>query len=223
MIEANEIFLEFDPRIALWCNLSGDTNELADLANSILENKIHLISVVPEVVSFIWTCLEKENVKILARYNFNSIQKNVDKYISDLSEQINSVWKHGANGVQIFIKKKDIENFVDTFVFVKNDLFFEHDLCIGMDINEICISDWENVFAKLRAIRANSLCLALNEDAGNRSDFVGRVYGMLQKWDFDGQIYFALGNDYDRIDQAIRLIESEKPELSNRVRFFLDY
>ena len=223
MIEANEIFLDFDPRIALQCDSVGDTNELAELANSILENKIDLISVVPDTVSFIWTCLEKQNVKILARYDFSPIQKNIDKYISDLSEQINSIWKHGANGVQIFIKKKDIENFVDAFVFIRDDLFFEHDLCIGMDINEIGISDWENLFAKLRAIRANSLCLSLNEDAGNRSDFVGRVYGMLQKWDFDGEIHFMLGNDYDRMDQAIRLIESEKPELSNRVRFFLDY
>ena len=46
---------------------------------------------------------------------------------------------------------------------------------------------------------------------------------MLQKWNFDGEIHFVLGNNYDRIDEVIRLIEIEKPELSNRVRFFLEY
>ena len=223
MIEANEIFIESDPKIALWCDGVWDTNDLANLANYILENKMDLISVSPDIISFIWTCLEKENVKILTRYNFSPVQKNLDKYISDLSEKINSVWKQGANGVQIFFKIKDLERFVDAFMFVRDDLFFEHDLCVGVDINDIGISDWDFLFEKLRAIRANSLCLTLNEDTGNRSDFVGRIYGMLQKWSWDGQLYFVLNNDYDRIDEAIRLIESETPELSNRIRFFLDY
>jgi len=223
MIEANEIFLDFDPRIALWCDSVGDTNDLAGLANYILENKIDLISVSADIVSFIWTCLEKTGVKILTRYNFTLSQKNMDKYVSDLSEQITKIWKQGANGVQIFLKMKDLQRFVDTFVYMRDDLFFEHDLGIGIDICDIGISDWEFVFDKLRAIRANSLCLTLNEDTGNRSDFVGRIYGMLQKWDFNGEIHFVLGNNYDRIDEVIRLIEVEKPELSNRVRFFLDY
>lgn len=224
MIESNEIFLDFDPRIALWCDSVGDTNDLASLANYIIENKINLISVSSEIVSFIWTCLEKTNVKIMVRYDFDlSMHNNIDKYVSDLSEQINCAWKKGADGIQLFLRLKDLERFVDTFMFVRDDLFFQHDLCIGIDIGEIGISDWENVFAKLRAIRAKSLCLTLNEDMGNRSDFVGRVYGMLQKWDFDGEVHFMLGNDYDRIDQVICLIESEQPELSNQVRFFLDY
>lgn len=223
MIESNEIFLDFDPRIALWCDGVGDTNDFANLANNILENKINLISVSPDKVSFIWTCLEKTDVKIFTRYNFTPYQKNIDKYVSDLSENITSIWKQGADGVQLFLRLKDLERFVGNFMFVCNDLFFQHDLCIGIDISEISISDWDNLFDKLRAIRAKSLCLTLNEDMGNRSDFVGRVYSMLQKWDFDGEIHFMLGNDYDRMDQVIRLIESEKPELSNRVRFFLDY
>ena len=67
MIESNEIFLDFDPRIALWCDSVGDTNDLASLANYIIENKINLISVSSEIVSFIWTCLEKTNVKITTK------------------------------------------------------------------------------------------------------------------------------------------------------------
>lgn len=223
MIESNEIFLDFDPKIALWCDGVGDTNDFANLANYILENKINLISVSPDRVAFVWTCLEKRDVKILTRYNFTPVQKNIDKNVSDLSANITSVWKHGADGVQIFLGMRDLDSFVNALLFVRDDLFFQHDLCIGIDINNLGISDWDVLFNKLRAIRANSLCLILSEDTGNRSDFVGRVYGMLQKWDFDGEIHFALGNNYNRIDQAIRLIESEKPELLERARFFLDY
>ncbi len=222
MIEANEIFSDNDKRIALSCDIAGDTSDLANLANEILENHIDLISVSPDVVSFIWTCLEKSKVKILVRFDFNPLQKNIDKNIYELAEQITAVWKHGATGVQVSMKPNDFIYFSDAILPVRDDLFFEHDLCIGFDIKHIGISDWDMIFDKLRSIRANSLFLTLGEDMGNRSDFVGRVYGMLSKWNFDGQLYFGLSNDYERIDQAIRLIESEKPELSERVRFFLD-
>jgi len=45
----------------------------------------------------------------------------------------------------------------------------------------------------------------------------------LQHWNMNGELHFILNNDYDRMDQAIRLIESERPELSEKVRFFLNY
>ena len=107
--------------------------------------------------------------------------------------------------------------------FVRNDLFFQHDLCITLDINDIDVNNWQMIFQKLRDVGAHALVLSLNEDMGNRSDFVGRVYGMLQNWDFNGEIHFILGNNFDRIDQVIRLIETERPELSTKVKFFLDY
>ena len=57
----------------------------------------------------------------------------------------------------------------------------------------------------------------------NRSDFVGRVYSMLHNWNMDGELHFILNNNVDRMDQVIRLVESEKPELGDKLRFFLDY
>ena len=223
MIEANEIFSDFDNRIALWCEAIGDTTDLANLANYILENKIQMISVSPDIVGFMWTCLEKYNVKILTRYNFAPVHQNIDKDIDSLAKNIISMWTHGANGVQIFMGLQNFYKFTEILLPVRDDLFFEHDLCIGLDINNIGVYDWDCLFEKLRSIRAHALVLTLSEDMGNRSDFVGRVYGMLQKWNFDGQLHFMLSNDYERIDQVIRLIESEKPELSERVRFFLEY
>ena len=223
MIEANEVFSDFDKRIAFWCDTVGDTSDLANLANSIIETKVDLISVLPETVYFLWTCLEKNSVKILPRYYFAPLQKNMDKDVSQLVANIADIFKKGANGAQIFVRKRDFERFIDILKFVRDDLFFEHDLCIGFDVNDICFSDWGIVFQKLCDIRANAICLTLKEDTGNRSDFVGRVYGMLQKWNFDGELHLVLNNDYERMDQVIRLVESEKNELSDKLRFFLEY
>lgn len=223
MIEANEIFSDSDARVALWCGGAEDSNDLAVLADSIIENKVPLISVPSNIVSVLWTYLEKNNVKILARYYFEPINKNIDKDVSVLSENIVNVYKRGADGVQIFLKMRDFERFIDMLSVIRDDLFFGHDLCIMMDIQDIDVNNWDMVFQKLRDVRASVLGISLDEDMGNRSDFIGRIYGMLQKWDFDGDLHFVLKNNFDRIDQAIRLVESVRPELSEKIRFFLEY
>ena len=71
--------------------------------------------------------------------------------------------------------------------------------------------------------KSGRILLVIDEDMGNRSDFIGRIYGMLDNWDFDGDLHFIFGNNYDRIDQVIRLVESMKPELSDKLHFFLEY
>ena len=118
---------------------------------------------------------------------------------------------------------RDFERFVDLLATIRDDLFFEHDLCIALNIQDICANEWCLVFDKLREIRANSFELVFNEDMGNRSDFIGRIYGMLDNWNFDGDLHFIMGNNFDRIDQVMRLVESMKPELSDKLRFFLEY
>lgn len=223
MIEANEVFLESDKRIAIWCDGMSDTNDIANFANSVIENKVNLISVLPENVHFLWTCLEKNNVKILSRFYFAPLQKNMDKDVALLVSNIVDVFKKGANGAQIFVRLRDFDRFIDILKFVRDDLFFGRDLCICFDINDVGFADWDMVFQRLRDIRANALGLTLSEDLGNRSDFVGRVYGMLQKWDFNGELHFSLNNDYERMDQVIRLVESERQELSDKLHFFLEY
>lgn len=224
MIEINEVFSDADSRMAWLCDKAMDTNELAMMAEDISKEKVRLISVMPDIVPCMWTWLEKIGVKILARYVFNPLQKSmIDEETYDLGAKITDVLKKGATGVQIFVKMRDFEYFVETIEFVRDDLFFDHDLCIALDISDISIDDWPKVFQKLCDVRAHALVLSLNEDMGNRSDFVGRVYGMLQNWNFNGEVHFILGNNFDRIDQVIRLIEIEKSELANKVKFFLDY
>ena len=223
MIESNEIFFDSDKRIALWCNDIEDTSDLAVLADSIIENKIPVVSVPSKSLSFLWTCLEKTGVKIFTRYFVEASTRNFDIDISELSQNIISFHKHGANGVQIFVKNRDLERFVELFSIVRDDLFFEHDLCIVMNIQDINVDEWAGVFDSLRELRTDSFGLVFDEDMGNRSDFIGRIYSMLDNWNFAGDLHFMLGNNFDRIDQVIRLVESMRPELSDKLHFFLEY
>ena len=223
MIELNEIFLDDDKRIAFMCDSVKDTNDLAPFAEVVIKNSVKLISVLPEEVAFLWTCLERENVDILTRYSFSATLKNIDKNMSDLSANIVNTFKKGANGVQIFLKMRDLEKFTDAMSPIRDDLFFGHSLNIVIDILDIDFDKWDFVFEKLKALKVSAFGLTLSEDTGKQSDYIGRIYGMLENWNFDGDLHFMLSNNVERIDQTIRLIEKIKPELSNRVKFFLEY
>ncbi len=223
MIEINEIFSDSDKRIAVWCNGAEDTSDLAVLADNIVENQISLISVPADSLLFLWTCLEKTGVKMLTRYVFEGGNRDIDNDVSVMSENIVTMQRQGASGVQIFIKKRDFEHVIDLLSTIRDDLFFEHDLCIFLNIQEIGVDEWTAIFNKLREIRADSFGLLFNEDMGNRSDFIGRIYGMLDNWNFDGDLQFVFGNNFDRMDQVVRLVESMRPELSNKLHFFLEY
>ena len=139
MIEINEIFSDSDKRIALWCENLADTNDLAVMCENIVNNSVNLISVPPEMVQDVWTYLEKKGVKILTRYDFSPLSKNIDADMYDLSANITSVCKRGADGVQIFIKMYNFERFMDMLQIIRNDLFFGRDLCIAMDTEDIDI------------------------------------------------------------------------------------
>jgi hypothetical protein len=193
------------------------------MCDNVVTNGVHLISVPSEMVANVWTYLEKTGIKVFTRYDFNSTSKNMDEDMYTFGANVTSVCKSGASGVQIFIKMQDFEQFINKLQIVRDDLFFGRDLCIVMDTEDIDINNLDFIFQKLRDIRANTLTLTLNEDMGNRSDFVGRIYGLLQHFDFDGELHFILGNNFDRIDQVIRLTECLRPELNDKLRFFLDY
>ena len=223
MIEMDEIFSDSDKRIAIWCEGATDTNDLAMMCEHVISNNVHLVSVPPAVVKDVWAYLEKSKVKILTRYSVNSNSKNIDSDMFKLGADIVFVCKNGASGVQLFIKMHDFELIINSLHVVRDDLFFGHDLSVVMDINDLDINNLGFVFQKLNEIRADSFALTLNEDAGNRSDFIGRVYALLQQFDFKGELHFILGNNFDRIDQVIRLTEILRPELSDKLRFFLDY
>ena len=223
MIEINEIFSDSDKRLGIWCEGGPDTNDLAIMCEHVVNNGVLLVSVPPEVVPDVWAYLEKKHVKILTRYRIDYVAKNIDSQMYELGAKITSVCKSGANGVQLFVKMHDLEPFLDVLRTVRDDLFFGHDLCVALDTEDLDINNLDFIFQKLREIRADALVLTLNEDTGNRSDFVGRIYALLQHFDFNGELHFILGNNFDRIDQVVRLTECLRPELSEKLRFFLDY
>jgi len=223
MMEINEIFSDSDKRIAWWCDSVEDTNDLAEMADDIIKNNIHLISVPPEIVPLVWVYLEKFDVKIYTRFMVSLNHKDIDKDMSDLAKNITCVCKKGATGVQIFLNQRDFDIFIDKILPVRDDLFFGHDLSLVMDIEDIDVNNWAMIFQKLHDLRLDAFGLTLKEDMKNRSDFVGRIYGMLQNWDMDCELHLILNNNFDRMDQVIRLVETERPELSEKLRFFLDY
>ena len=223
MIEINEIFSDSDKRAALWCDDLPDTNDLAVMADYIIKSDIHLISVPDKMIPFVWVYLEKFDVKIYTRFMVSLNHKDIDKDMSDLVKNITHVCKKGATGVQIFLSQHDFDVFIDKILPVRDDLFFGHDLSLVMDIEDIDVNNWSMIFQKLRDLRLDAFGITLKEDMKNRSDFVGRIYGMLQNWDTECELHFMLNNNFDRMDQVIRLVESERPELSEKLRFFLDY
>lgn len=220
MIEVNEIFSDKDKRLALWCEKVADTNELAVLANKIAESGVGLISVPSEMVADIWTYLEKLKIDIFTRYSFLPLQKNNDVEMNDLVKNISRVCRQGATGVQIFVKMRDFERFIDSLMIVRNDLFFNHTLSICMDVNDIDINNLGLIFQKLKDIHADSFGLTFNEDMGNRSDFIGRIYALFEKWDFDGDLHFILVDNLDRVDQTVRLAEILQPNLIEKTKYF---
>ncbi len=224
MIDLDSFFNDVGKSVGLWCG--GDTNgtDLARMVEFVSEHGVAKLSVVPDVVSTVWPWLEKSDVKIYGRFYVNDGGISTD-VMSDLTIKINQSFKRGACGAQVFVRYKNLSDMVAQVAFVRDDLFFNRDLIVGLDIEDIDSSDWKNLFDSLKKINASAVCFVLTKDTGKKSDFVGRVYGMLNAWDgdFGGALHFALENRPERIDQAQRLVESIRPELLPNLRFFVNY
>ena len=56
------------------------------------------------------------------------------------------------------------------------------------------VTDWNEVYEDARKLNVNSLFFAFTKDMGNKSDFVGRIYAMLNAWNDDNkfELHFAL-------------------------------
>ena len=63
----------------------------------------------------------------------------------------------------------------------------------------------------------------LNYKKEKDDDFVGLVYGFLDNFDdrFKGEIHFSIGNSSIRVEQTWRLIEKMRPDLLDKVKFFI--
>lgn len=224
MIDMNSFFDEIEVVPAIWCGADTDGADLARMTGLVTERGINMISVVPDVVSTVWPWIEGRPIDLFGRFYVND--DNIDESVmSDLTVRINSSFKQGANGAMVFVRYKHLRPMIDQVAIIRDDLFFNRDLVIGLDIGDIDSCDWSDLFHELKRINASAVCFVLTKDTGKKSDFVGRVYGMLNAWDseFSGALYFALENRPERIEQARRLVESMRPELMSGLRFFVNY
>lgn len=222
MIDIDFIFDELGTSAALWSTARTDQCSLAHVAEFALKRGVSMMSVLPDAVSVLWPWLENAPVQILGRFYLPP--RGGDVAVSELAARCRTTFCSGGTGAQIFVSACDLKRFATALVPIRDDLFFNKYLSIGIDLADIEPLDWPNVFEIVRNINANSLAVALTRDMGDKSDFVGRVYGMLDSWDdsFGGDLHFCLGANPIRIDQARRLVHQLRPDLDSRVMFFIN-
>lgn len=223
MIDTDNILDENSYRLSLWCGAESDSSDLAYVADKAVTEKCDAISVSPTAVPVLWPWLEGKGVKIYSRFYLSEKSKS-DEVMSDFTTSINYVLKQGADGVQVFLRLADLSDFVSKLYLIRDDLFFNKDLYIGLDLSEVDADDWKNAFYLINKIRATGLLLALPIDKGDKSDFVGRLYAMLDSWNMqlNCDIHFALGVNPLRIEQTYRLVESMQPSLLEKLVFFVN-
>lgn len=223
MIDKSMIFDIVGTNAGLWCGADMDATDLADAVHFAGVQKLPVVSVAPNMVQTVWPWLEGNNIKIMSRFYLDG-KKITEEQISDVTVRINTSLRQGANGAQIFLSYGALAGLVEQTHVVRDDLFFNKDLSIGMDIGEIGPFDWMDVFANLQKINASSVIFVFTHDIGDKSDFVGRLYGMLNAWDVANKfsLQFAFGPNLLRIEQAMRLVQQMRPGLMGELRFWIN-
>lgn len=224
MINIQEIFENDNiaKSVSLWLGDGCDGAELAGAAEYASAAGVDGLSVAPSDVGVVWPWVEKLNVRIIARLFVPGV--TADSVFS-LGGQITDAFKHGADGAQVIVKLNDLERFADSVATVRDGLFFNKELSVGFDIFEIWPMDWPGVFDALKKLRANSLLLMLTHDDMEKSDFTGRIYAALQAWDTDSkmELHIMLNESYGRAEQVFRLVAKMRPELIDRLKFWVSY
>ncbi len=218
MIDMDKI-LENVSEPALWCGMDIEATDLARVASIAIENKVSPISVGPNSVSILWPWLEGKNIKIYSRFYFDGKENQA----SIISEKINFTFKHGADGAQVFVSRRNLNDFVSQLYLIRDDLFFNKDIFIGLNINEIDAFEWNEIFSSLEKMRATGLILVLAKDDGDKSDFVGRVYSALSALNNKNiKLHFVLGIKPYRVEQVVRLVKSMATEIEHNLKFFIN-
>jgi hypothetical protein len=222
MIKSENIFDDIEPLVAIWVE-DSDTVELARIANMVIDDGVEYVSLPCAATQVFWPWIENSNVKILNRFDF-VVQQNsdMDMVVSEFATAVNSGFRAGAFGAQVRVSWPDIQKFVGAILPIKNDLFFGRYLSIAIDIDDAATPDWDVVFANLARISPNSVLIMGHADKFNpRSDFVGRIYGMLEQWNINSDIHLMFGKNMLRVSQALRLVQKMRPELVKNMRVFL--
>lgn len=222
MIEENEKKVKKDKNTAVWYNGDLDELKIAYLANDILVNGVTEVSVKPECIGYLWPYLEKEQVHILTRYYFSIQDNDVEKAIYNLSKSVTEFNGQGAIETQIFVSVCDFECFVENIINIRDDLFFNHKLCIALYLEDIEVLNIERLFYLLRYVKADAVLFSDKNTEIDDNVFIAKIYSLIQEWNFDGNIYFSLRNDEKKVSLIKVLLEYSEPELLDKTVFFLE-
>lgn len=226
MIKAENIFDDIKPFVAMWVgDTNNDAGELARVANIAIDENISFVSMPPDATKTFWPWIEGKNIRILNRFNFSSEIKSddFDVCVSELSVGVRAAFRGGANGAQIFVPHSELEQFVQAMQPIRNDLFFDRHLSIGIDIDEMSGVDWETVFDTVAKIKPDSVLIFGHVQEFNpKSDFVGRIYDMLEKWSLNTELHLMFGKNMLRVTQTLRLIQKMQPNLVKGLRVFVE-
>ena len=178
MIDKNELLKQLDGKTGLWCGADVEGADLAQAIGILTEQGIDSLSVVPGAVATVWPWLEDKKVKIYARF-YLSEKRVTEKQISDITVRINNALRQGACGAQIFLRAGALSGLVDQTYVVRDDLFFDKDLSIGLDTSGLLKLLW--AFTKGFSGKQVILCflLLLFEYAQESRNTHFRKYGTL--------------------------------------------
>lgn len=217
----SEYFL--DENTAVWCPAKIDGTDLAYYAEFAIANRLDYISVSMDSVKTLWPWLENQNIKIMCRFYLDT-KFDFKNNLSNLVTDINSAFKQGADGIQLFVRISELDRMVEQLYTIRDDLFFNKEVFIGLDLNDIETCNFDKLWNALNKFRVNGLVIAFPVDKGDKSDFVGRIYGLLDSWQKNTKIklHFVLGENLLRIEQVKRLTQSMQSDLMPDIRFFVN-
>ena len=200
-----------------------DGCDLAWVSDFIMTRHISVVSVPTNDTEKIWPWVENHDVRIFNRFVVET-GENIDVIISGVARRIIDSFRHGADGAQIMIDIRYLEQFVNAIEPVRNDLFFDRDLVVGFNIDKVDDSDWHNVFELLQKIQPHAILITATGDKFDASsDFIGRVYSMFENWNFDGELHLMFGKNMLRSSQVLRLAQKMRPAVVEKILVFMQY
>ncbi|MCL2369264.1 MAG: hypothetical protein FWC83_01155, partial [Alphaproteobacteria bacterium] len=128
-----------------------------------------------------------------------------------VSEQIQSVFKKGADGVIV----PGSSLMIRALLPVVHDLFFNRKLFISIDMDNVLSTDWPDIFKDIKEINASGIILIAPSASAS-----GKICGMLSGMplDFDGDI-FVLSDLPEVMEDAMRLCQKIRP--ATNLRYFV--
>lgn len=224
IIKTDYLYEDITDKVALWVPDGGcDNSVLVRFSDVAIGNNVEKISGPAGVAARMWPWVEKNKIQLFSRFNFSQFaNNNVDEMVSNFAAAVSNEFRHGAGGIQVVLSKSEFESFVTGIHPIVQDLFFNKKFSIAININETGLNDWKNVFEMVNKLNADSLLVVSDDEKFDaKSDFVGRVFAMLESWDTHAELHLMFGKNMLRVGQTIRLVEKMRPELSDKITVFV--